>query len=84
MASAAAFIAEFLGSDLFLKGAGGAAFALHNADTWHWWHYVAWFAIVLLGMEILSQLVLLFGKYVISAAEHWPRAVRNSGTHAGI
>lgn len=64
MATAAEFILDMLGSELFLKGAGGAAFALHNADTWQWWHYVAWFAIVLLGMEILSQLVLLFGKYV--------------------
>lgn len=59
-----AVIADMLGSDFFLKGVGGAAFALHNAETWHWWHYLAWFSIVLLGMEILSQLVLLFGKYV--------------------
>lgn len=64
MATAVEFIVDMLGSELFLKGAGGAAFALHNADTWQWWHYIAWFAIILLGMEILSQLVLLFGKYV--------------------
>ena len=55
MASAVAYIAELLGSDLLLKGAGGAAFALHNASTWQWWHYIAWVSIILLGMEILSQ-----------------------------
>ena len=67
MASAVAYIAELLGSDLLLKGAGGAAFALHNASTWQWWHYIAWVSIILLGMEILSQLVLLFGKYVAAS-----------------
>lgn len=67
MAEVVAVFADLLGSDLFLKGAGGAVFALHNAETWQWWHYVAWVLIILLGMEILSQLVLLFGKYVVEA-----------------
>jgi hypothetical protein len=69
---AVAAVAELLGSDLLLKGAGGAAFALHNAETWQWWHYAAWFSVIMFGLEILSQLVLLFGKYV--TVEHQRQA----------
>lgn len=75
MAQIVTVFADLLGSDLFLKGAGGAAFALHNAETWQWWHYVAWVFIILLGMEILSQLVLLFGKYVVEGVNDYCRHV---------
>ncbi|CAM9340719.1 unnamed protein product, partial [Choristocarpus tenellus] len=48
--------------EVLLRGAGGTAFALHNAQTWIWWHYVAWTVLILLGMEILATLVHVVGR----------------------
>ena len=55
-------LAEGVLADVLLKGAGGAAFSLVNADTWRWYHYPAWLSIILLGFEILATLVHVFGR----------------------
>lgn len=62
-------------SDFLVKGAGGAAFALYNADTWRWWHYPAWLSLILLGLELVAALVHVFGR--TSGAE----LIRPRGKH---
>ncbi|CAM9944798.1 unnamed protein product [Discosporangium mesarthrocarpum] len=57
-----ALLGEGLGVEVLLRGAGGAAFALHNAKTWNWWHYVAWTGLILLGLEIVAALVHVVGR----------------------
>lgn len=53
---------EGLLADVLFRGAGGAAFALHNAKTWQWWHYIAWTSIILLGLEAVAALVHVLGR----------------------
>lgn len=62
IAAAEAATANGVLADVLLKGAGGAAFSLVNADTWRWWHYPAWLSIILLGLEIVAALVHVYGK----------------------
>ncbi len=52
----------FWQDDLLLKGAGGAAFLVYNAQTWQAHHYLGWGLVVLLGLELLATLVFLFGR----------------------
>ena len=35
-----------------------AEFLLYDASTWEWWQYVAWVAVVLLGLEIMAWLTM--------------------------
>lgn len=58
----AAALTEGLLADALIKGAGGAAFALHNAKTWRWWHYPAWLSLILLGLEAVAALVHVLGR----------------------
>lgn len=67
--------AEGLLADVLIKGAGGAAFAIHNSDTWQWWHFLAWLSLILLGLEIVAALVHIYGR--ASQA----RIIRNRGKH---
>lgn len=62
-------------SDFLVKGAGGAAFALYNSNTWRWWHYPAWLVVCLLGLEIVAALVHVYGR--ISGA----CIIRSRGKH---
>lgn len=55
-------VADGLLGDFLVKGAGGAAFVLHNAETWQWWHFLALTSIILLGLELLAALVHMFGR----------------------
>eukprot|EP01134_Creolimax_fragrantissima_P002242 CFRG2242T1 len=48
--------------DLLLHGAGGVAFVLHQAETWTPFHYVLWFVMIFVGLELLSSIVLMTGK----------------------
>lgn len=49
-------------ADVLAKGAGGAAFALYNTETWKWYHYPLWLAVILLGLEVVASLVHVFGR----------------------
>lgn len=49
-------------SDVLVRGAGGAAFVLYNAETWQWYHYPLWLAVILLGLEIVASLVHVLGR----------------------
>lgn len=68
-------LAEGMLADVLLRGAGGAAFSLVNADTWRWWHYPAWLSLILLGMEVVASLVHVFGRASRAAA------IRRRGKH---
>lgn len=57
------FFTEVLQSDLLLRGAGGAAFVLHNAETWRPYHYAMWVAFVL-GGKVGSPLACNFPRHL--------------------
>lgn len=75
MTSWFAVLQDSLLTDVLVKGAGGAAFALHNSQTWQWWHYPAWLTIIMLGFEIVAALVHVYG--CVSRA----RLIRARGKH---
>ncbi|CAM9446850.1 unnamed protein product [Chrysoparadoxa australica] len=62
-------------SPIIFRGAGGAAFVLCNAETWTRWHIVAWIFIIVLGLELVSWLVHLFGRVTAS------RLIDHRGKH---
>lgn len=62
-------------ADVLVKGAGGAAFALYNDDTWRWYHYPLWLAIILLGLEVVAALVHVLGR------KTGARIIRSRGKH---
>ncbi|CAM9748151.1 unnamed protein product, partial [Phaeothamnion confervicola] len=39
----------------------GATFTLTSASTWRAWHWVAWAAVVVAGLEIWTELVHVLG-----------------------
>jgi len=41
-----------------MQAAGTAAFVLHNARTWTWWHYVLWLVMTVGALEMLNVGVL--------------------------
>lgn len=61
--------------DILVKGAGGAAFALYNAETWRWYHYPLWLAVILLGLEVVAALVHVVGR------QTGARIIRSRGKH---
>jgi hypothetical protein len=46
---ASRFLRELQSSELFLRGAGGAAFLLYEAKTWRPVHMLSWTLVILLG-----------------------------------
>lgn len=41
---------------------GGIMFFLVESREWRWWHYLAWCSFILLVLELLSSLVMLYGR----------------------
>jgi hypothetical protein len=61
MAGQSSFVALF-DNQLVWNVLGLAAFTLHDASSWRWWHYFLWAALIAGAMEILAKLVIAGGK----------------------